>query len=176
MPIVVVWCDISPSGSGTGAGDETRTRSINFGKGEDLICRVARASNRRHTTSRPTLFQSPRPKFCELSIRTAGFKVLGSLNGASSSAICCGRRATDSRVSATASRGLISFSWKSGRAFASEERSSGRATAAKRPGTGEGRLSVHCRRDLSEIRLDYNNSHYKAMGCAIEQFRTTECF
>jgi hypothetical protein len=28
---------------------------------------------------------------------------------------------------------------------------------------------------LSEIRLDYNNSHYKAMGCAIEQFRT-ECF
>ena len=91
-----------------GAGDETRTR--NLGKGEDLICRVAKAGNRRHATSRPTLFQSPPPKFCELSIRTAGFIVLRSLNGASSSAICCGRRATGSRVSATASGGLISFS------------------------------------------------------------------
>ena len=35
-----------------GAGDETRTRDINLGKGEEIICRVAKSGNRRPTTSR----------------------------------------------------------------------------------------------------------------------------
>ena len=35
-----------------GAGDETRTRDINLGKGDEKICRVANSGNRRPTTSR----------------------------------------------------------------------------------------------------------------------------
>jgi hypothetical protein len=43
-----------------GAGDETRTRDINLGKGEEIICRVAKSGNRRPTTSRqPSISTSP---------------------------------------------------------------------------------------------------------------------
>jgi hypothetical protein len=48
-----------------GAGDETRTRDINLGKGDEIICRVAKSGNRRQTTSRQPSISNSATSDCE---------------------------------------------------------------------------------------------------------------